>query len=135
MQYEAGSEKQLYSGTIYVPTVASLFAQDVNKCFNKWMTQLKPFQRREMFWENEYFLNFQLLSMAGSGFQNAGLGRAWALYCRLGLFAGLGAYLVKLGLGLGFYKKAKNSGPRDLPKTQAHSGSGLGPLRPYSSYF
>jgi hypothetical protein len=38
---------------------------------------------------------------AGSGLQNAGLGRA--LYCGLGLFAGLGAYLVKSGLGSGFY--------------------------------
>jgi hypothetical protein len=36
---------------------------------------------------------------AGSVLQNAGLGRAWALYCGFKIFAGLGAYLVKLGSG------------------------------------
>jgi hypothetical protein len=42
-------------------------------------------------------------SRAGSGLQTAGLGQARSLHCGLGLFAGLGAYLVKLGSGLGFY--------------------------------
>jgi hypothetical protein len=37
------------------------------------------------------------------GLQNAGSGWARALHCGLGLFAGLGAYLVKLGSGSGFY--------------------------------
>jgi hypothetical protein len=38
---------------------------------------------------------------AGSGMKNAGSGWTRALYCSLGLFAVVGAYLVKLGLGLG----------------------------------
>jgi hypothetical protein len=38
-----------------------------------------------------------LKTRAGSGLQNAGSGRA--LHCGLGLFAGLGDYLVKWGSG------------------------------------
>jgi hypothetical protein len=40
---------------------------------------------------------------AGSGLQNEGSGQARALNCGLGLFAGLGDYLVKSGLGSCFY--------------------------------
>jgi hypothetical protein len=79
---------------------------------------------------------------AGSGLPNAGLGQAHALHCRLGLFAGLSAYLVKLGLGFLLNKpkiQARGLCPKPKPRparawalrqTQARSGSGLGPLRP-----
>jgi hypothetical protein len=43
------------------------------------------------------------ISGAGLGLQNAGSGQARALHCGLGLFAGLGAYLVKSGSDSGFY--------------------------------
>jgi hypothetical protein len=50
----------------------------------------------------------------GSGLKNAGSGRARASYCGLELFAVLGAYVVKLGLGLGCFvvKSGLGSGLR-----------------------
>jgi hypothetical protein len=48
--------------------------------------------------------NTTVFARAGSGLQNAGSGRARALHCRLGLFAGLGANLVKMCSGLGFLR-------------------------------
>jgi hypothetical protein len=59
-----------------------------------------------------------------SGLQNAGSGQAWALHCRFGLFVGLGAYLVKLGLGLGFYYIRKILRPT-LARAWARSGPSL----------
>jgi hypothetical protein len=51
--------------------------------------------------EKGTILNDVISFRAGSGLQNANAGSGWAqaLYCGLGLFAGLGAYLVKSGLG------------------------------------
>jgi hypothetical protein len=70
-------------------------------------------------------------SRAGSGLQIAGSGRAWTLYSWLGLFTGMVAYLVKLALGLGFYKNQQKIQARMLcPKPRpARFAQNPGPRR------